>query len=55
MKTEHLQNIQLFETSFETGNLQSYDEQSIIEGLVASHVTHEDQIVTTETHVMYWR
>ena len=25
----HLQNIQLFETSFETGNLQSNDEQSI--------------------------
>ena len=26
----HLQNIQSFETSIETGNLQRYDEQSIV-------------------------
>ena len=30
MKTGHLQNIQSFETSIETGNLQRYDEQSIV-------------------------
>ena len=30
MNMEHLQNIQSFETSEETGNLQSYDEQSIL-------------------------
>ena len=29
MKMGHLQNIQSFETFIETGNLQSYDEQSI--------------------------
>ena len=29
MKMGHLQNIQSLETSIETGNLQSYDEQSI--------------------------
>ena len=29
MKMEHLQNIQSFETSIESGNLQSYDEQNI--------------------------
>ena len=29
MKMGHLQNIQSFETSIETGNLQTYEEQSI--------------------------
>ena len=29
MKMRHLQNVQLFETCIETGNLQSYDEQSM--------------------------
>ena len=29
MKMGHLQNIESFETSIETGNLQSYNEQSI--------------------------
>ena len=30
MKVEYLQNIQSFETSVETGNLQSYEKQSIL-------------------------
>ena len=30
MKMGHLQNIQSFETSVETGNLQSYEKQSIL-------------------------
>ena len=30
MKMGHLQNIQSFETSTETGNLQRYDEQNIV-------------------------
>ena len=29
MKMKHLENVQPLETSIETGNLQSYDEQSI--------------------------
>ena len=31
IKMEHLQNIKLFETSTEAGNLQSYDKQSRLE------------------------
>ena len=30
LKIGHLQNIQSFETSIETGNVQSYDEQCIV-------------------------
>ena len=33
MKMGHLQNIQSFETCIETGNLQSYNEQSIVNRL----------------------
>ena len=36
MKMVHLQNIQSFETSIESVNLQSYDEQSIVQDITTT-------------------
>ena len=47
MKMGYLQNIQSFETSVETGNLQSYEKQSI---LTAIKVTLQLQQILSPLH-----
>ena len=50
MKVGYLQNIQSFETSVETGNLQSYEKQSI---LIAVKVTLQlEQVPSSFTTLM---
>ena len=41
----HLQNIQSFETSIQTGNLQSYDEQNILTRQVRDESETSEQLI----------